>query len=465
DGAYFIPNFLVNGQVCKTHTAPNTAFRGFGGPKGIVTIENIIEEIAEKLGKDSLDIRQANVYKKGEHTPYGQEIDDAVLPEIYTKLRASAEYDRRRKDIAKHNSEKQATYRGLSATAVKFGISFTTRFLNQGNALVNLHLDGTVQVSTGATEMGQGVNVKIAQIVAETFAIPVSDVRVMATSTEKNHNTSATAASSGSDINCGATAVACAQIRERLAKLAQAVFSRPADWRGRKVAGAGTAPEIQIDSLPSVEMKFEKGFVISAKGEKISLPELLQEAYLNRISLAAYGFYRYPGIHFNKETGQGHPFFYFTNGVAASEVSVDRLTGEVKVLRTDIIMDLGRVQNHGIDMGQVTGAFVQGMGWVTTEQLVYSSKGELLTFSPSTYKIPNVQDIPREFNVELIENPLNTRNVRGSKAVGEPPLMLAISVWTAVRNALFSARKGAIQLRVPATQEQVAMNLYPEARA
>jgi xanthine dehydrogenase large subunit len=454
----------VTGQVCKTHTASNTAFRGFGGPKGIVTIENIIEQIAETLALDAFDVREANVYRKGQLTPYGQEIDDSVLPELYARLRKSCDYDRRRKEIARHNAEAHATYRGISATAVKFGISFTTRFLNQGNALVNLQLDGTVQISTGATEMGQGVNTKIAQIAAEIFAIPMSDVRVMPTSTEKNHNTSATAASSGSDINCRATESACWQIRSRLSQLAAAVFARPVEWRGHQVAGAGTVPEIQIEGAPEVEMEFVGGFVSDQKGSKISLPDLLREAYLNRISLSGYGFYRYPGIHFNKETGQGHPFFYFTNGTACSEVSIDRLTGEVKVLRSDLVMDLGRVQNHGIDMGQVTGAFVQGMGWLTTEQLVYSSQGELLTFSPSTYKIPNVQDIPREFHVELIENLSNTRNVRGSKAVGEPPLMLAISVWTAIRHALFSAKKGAIDLRVPATQEQVAKNLYPEAR-
>jgi len=464
DNAYFIPNFRVSGQVCKTNTAPNTAFRGFGGPKGIVTIENIIEQIAEKLGRDAFDVRQLNVYQKGQQTPYGQEIDDSILPELYDRLRRSCDYDIRLTAALRHNASRSATWRGLSATAVKFGISFTTRHLNQGNALVNVHMDGTVQISSGATEMGQGVNTKLAQIAAEVLGLTMDDVRVMPTSTEKNHNTSATAASSGSDINGRAVEAACLEIRGRLSKVAAAVFARPVEMRGRKVAGAGTAPEIKIDNMPDVEMKFTGGMVASLKGESIALRDLILEAYLNRISLAGYGFYRYPGIFFNKETGQGRPFFYYTNGVACSEVSVDRLTGEVKVLRSDLIMDLGRTQIAGIDRGQVTGAFIQGMGWVTTEQLAYSDKGVLLTFSPSTYKIPNVQDIPREFNIELIENPLNARNVRGSKAVGEPPLMLAISVWTAIRNALFAAGRGPIQLRVPATQEQAALNLFPEAR-
>jgi xanthine dehydrogenase large subunit len=459
DNAYFIPHFHVTGQVCKTHTAPNTAFRGFGGPKGVVTIENIIEQIAATLKMDSLDVRQRNVYKKGDRAPYGQEIEDNVLVDLFAHLRKSSRYDERRTQIRAHNSGPAATYRGLSLTAVKFGISFTTRFLNQGSALVNVHMDGSVQVSTGATEMGQGVNVKIAQVVADAFSIPASDVRVMPTSTEKNANTSPTAASSGSDINGRAAEVACEQIKERLAKVAKAVFERPAEWRGRPVAGAGIAPEINIDRISAAGIKFENGSVYSAEApaNKISFRELLQEAYLNRVSLSANGYYRYPEIHFNKETGQGKPFYYYTNGVAASEVSVDRLTGEVKVLRTDILIDLGRPVNEGIDHGQVTGGFIQGMGWVTTENLFYSAKGELLTFSPSTYKIPNIQDIPREFNVSFFPND-EARGLKGSKAVGEPPLILGISVWTAVRDALCAQGKD-VNLRVPATQETVFMNL------
>ncbi|MGZ3692208.1 MAG: molybdopterin cofactor-binding domain-containing protein, partial [Pseudobdellovibrio sp.] len=263
---------------------------------------------------------------------------------------------------------------------------------------------------------------------------------------------------------------ACNQLAYRLSLVAEKIFARPADWRGRKVAGAGTVPEIQIEetraSGPHPSIVFANGDVVDKKsGQKISFVELLQEAYLNRISLSSYGFYRYPGIFFNKETGQGKPFFYYTNGVAVSEVSLDKFTGEVKVLRSDILMDLGRTQNYGIDHGQVTGAFIQGLGWATTEKLYYNEQGQLKTYSPSTYKIPSVHDIPREFNVEFIENPLNERNLKGSKAVGEPPLMLAISVWTAVKDALaYNARaknkKNKIpQLSLPATQEVVLMSL------
>jgi xanthine dehydrogenase large subunit len=461
DNAYFIPNFSVVGQVCKTNTPPTTAFRGFGGPKGVVTIESIIEDIAQFLNLDSLSVRERNVYRKGQTTPYGQTIDDDVLPDLFRQMSEETDYKKWRAEIEAHNKSNATTVRGLSATAVKFGISFTTRFLNQGNALVNVHLDGTVQVSTGATEMGQGVNTKIAQIVADCFAISTSDVRVMPTSTEKNPNTSATAASSGSDINGQAALNASLIIKNNLNRVAQAVLSRSKDWRGWRVAGAGSVPEIDISNLQySDSIVFENGFVFdkTTPQNKISFSELLDEAYLNRVPLTAQGHFKYPGIFYNKETGQGSPFFYFTNGVAASEVSIDRRTGEQKVLRTEIFMDLGRPINEGIDIGQVTGAFVQGLGWVTTENLFYH-EGRLVSCSPSTYKIPSIHDIPRIFNCRLIHNPLNERNVKGSKAVGEPPLLLAISVWAAIKNALQTAKQKPIELRVPATQEQIFMNL------
>lgn len=461
DNAYYIPHFSVVGQVCKTNTPPNTAFRGFGGPKGVVTIENIIEEIAQYLKKDSLEIRIKNLYQKGQTTPYGQEIEDSVLNELFEKIKVQAKYSDWRKQVQEHNKKDKLTVRGLSATAVKFGISFTTRFLNQGNALVNIHLDGTIQVSTGATEMGQGVNTKIAQIVSDCFSIPLENVSIMATSTEKNPNTSATAASSGSDINGQAALNACEIIKENLAKLAKVVLERPESLRGKAVAGAGTALEIKIDTVTGWDkIIFKDGFVFSKDqlNKKISFPDLLMEAYLNRIPLTTQGFFKYPDIYYNKETGQGKPFFYFTNGVAVSDVSIDRYTGELKVLRTEVFMDLGRPLNEDLDRGQVTGAFVQGMGWVSTENLFYKD-GFLLSHSPSTYKIPSVHDIPRVFNCHFIENNLNFRNVKASKAVGEPPLLLAISVWTAVKDALYSAKGKTPKLKLPATQEQIFMSL------
>lgn len=468
DNAYFIPDVKITGRVCRTNYSPTTAFRGFGGPKGIATIENIIEEIAHHLDVDSLDVREKNCYQGDRNiTPYGQKVSQEILPRLFKKLRQTCEYDKRRLEVEKFNLSSKTHVRGLSLTAVKFGISFTTRFLNQGAALVNLHMDGTIQVSTGATEMGQGVNTKIASLVANVFSIPISSVMVMPTSTEKIQNTSPTAASSGSDINGQAAKTAAEVIRHRLQLVAEKLLATPIEHRGRKAAAAGTAEEFKLTLEKSADhIVFERGFVFDKSHPKNRLPikDVIEAAYLNRISLSAHGFFRYPGIYFNKETGQGNPFFYFTNGVAASEVSVDLFTGETKVLRTDILMDLGRPLNQGIDYGQTTGAFVQGLGWVTTEKLFYNKEGSLLTHSPSTYKIPSIQDIPRIFKVDFLVNDENEKNVSGSKAVGEPPLMLAVSVWTAIKNALNSkwsksSSKKPVVLRLPATQEEVLMNL------
>ena len=464
DNAYYLPHARIRGQVCKTHYHPHTAFRGFGGPKGVALIENVIEEIALTLGIDALAVRRKNVYQngRGNITPYGQIVDQDMLPRLFEKLESSSGYAARRREIEAFNRRPGDHFvKGLALTAVKFGISFTTRFLNQGAALVNLHVDGSVQVSTGATEMGQGVNTKIAALVASELGISTEDVRVLPTSTATIHNTSPTAASSGSDINCGAAALACGELKDRLAALALALFDRPLESRGPKVAGAGTASEIVLGTEAkgaASNVNFAGGYVSDAANpaHKIALAELAREAHLHRISLGAYGYFRYPEIHFNKETGKGQPFFYFTNGVAAAEVTIDRATGETKVDRVDILMDLGRPMNQGVDLGQVTGGFVQGMGWVTTEKLHYDKDGRLHSFSPSTYKIPNIQDIPRIFNVELLENSENSKNVRCSKAVGEPPLLLAVSVWCAIKNAVAYANASTIpKLRLPATGEEV----------
>lgn len=464
DNAYYIENIKITGQVCRTNQAPTTAFRGFGGPKGVASIENIIEEIAIFLKKDSLQIRQLNCYQ-GERniTPYGQVISQEILPKLFSELRKTSDYDRRRLEIEKFNKNSKSHLRGMSLTAVKFGISFTTRYLNQGSALVNVHLDGTVQVSTGATEMGQGVNTKIAKIVADVFSIPMDFVKVMPTSTEKNHNTSPTAASSGSDINGAAAQVAAALIKRRLQLVAEQLFLLPAEKRGRMANVLGQVEEIKIDESHRADhIVFKDGLVFDSRNSKnsIKLQDLLQEAYLHRISLGSYGYYRYPGIHFDKTTGKGEPFFYFTNGVAASEVLIDRFTGEVKVQRVDILMDLGRPINDAIDYGQTSGAFVQGMGWVTTEKLYYDKSGALKTYSPSTYKIPSVQDTPRIFNINFLKNDENSKNVAGSKAVGEPPLLLGISVWTAIKNAL-SYCGDSQQMTIPASQEEILRHLPP----
>lgn len=463
DNAYFLPVARITGQVCRTNTHPHTAFRGFGGPQGVATIEGVMEDIARSLGVDALDVRKRNVYQEPDRniTHYGQPLENNLLPGLFDALEQKAKYRARRKQVEDFNHASKTHLKGLSLTAVKFGISFTTRFLNQGNALVNVHTDGTVQVSTGATEMGQGVNTRIAQVVAGCFGITHEHVRVMATSTEKNHNTSPTAASSGTDLNAKAALVAAERIKARLAQVAELILTLPKSRWATATAGLGTEAEYELRDEAGSGIRFAGGFVFAEKNpqNRITFGELARETYLHRISLGEYGFFKYPAIHFNKLTGQGSPFFYFTQGVACSEVLIDRFTGELKVSRVDILMDLGRPINYGLDMGQVTGGFVQGMGWVTTENLFYDEKGVLLSHSPSTYKIPSVQDTPRVFNVDFVDNSDNGKNIAGSKAVGEPPLLLAVSVWSAVKDAVSYGEKSRsiVPLPIPATLEQILM--------
>jgi xanthine dehydrogenase large subunit len=457
DGAYYLPNVRIEGVCYRTHHHPHTAFRGFGGPQGNMTIESILEDVAHFLKKDAGEVRRINLYANGNlKTPYGQVLENNLLPEIHQRIIQSSDYARRYAEIISHNQKRNGKIRGISLTATKFGISFTARFLNQANALVNLQLDGTVQVSTGATEMGQGVNTKIQQIVAHAFGILPDAVRIMPTSTEKNHNTSPTAASSGSDLNGAAALLACNRIKARLIPLAKAKFQGLVFDPTREFE----SPEELNPNLDS-GIDFEGGEVRDQRtGNRVPLKELIQTAYQNRISLGSYSHYKTPDLGFDKTKVTGRAFNYFTQGMAVSEVEIDEYTGEMKVRRADILMDLGRSLNPGIDRGQTTGAFIQGMGWVTSEHLVYDEKRNLLTHSPTTYKIPNVQDTPREFNVDFIENPDNHRNVHGSKAVGEPPFLLGTSVWTAIKHALsFRAGGKPIHLESPATPEAILMEL------
>jgi xanthine dehydrogenase large subunit len=452
----------------------------------VAAIEGIIEDMAQALNKDALDIRRLNVYREGfDKTHYGQTVENNLLPKLFEDLEASCDYRERRKAIAANNqkalqsnnkfSDDAKFLRGLSMTAVKFGISFTTRFLNQGNALLQLHRDGSIQVSTGAVEMGQGVNTRIAMLVAEELGVSLDLIRVMSTATDKNANTSPTAASTGTDINGAAALKAAREIKKRLAALAVKLKDlNPEKWPS-KTAGLGTAPEVVISDIfeKAHELtKFCDNRVSVAGGFSLSMKELINEAYLNRISLGEYGYHRTENLGFDKLSGQGQAFHYFTQGTAASEVEVNRLTGEIKVRRVDILMDLGRPINEGLDLGQVTGAFIQGMGWVTTENLVYNKEGFLLSHSPSTYKIPSVQDTPRVFNVKLAHNLDNIVNVRGTKAVGEPPLLLSLSVWTAVKDAIryvsdYNPATLAFNLQntlpIPATAEEALRHLDPEA--
>ena len=444
DNAYYLPHVELTGRICFTNLPPNTAFRGFGGPQAMVTIENIMETISQHLGMDALEVRTRNLYGVRERntTPYGQVIEKNHLPEIIQQLTTRSHYHQRRQQVDRRNASSKTELHGLALTAMKFGIAFTSKFMNQANALVNVYTDGTVQISSGATEMGQGVNVKLRQMVADAFAIEADRVMVMPTSTEKNNNTSPTAASASADLNGAAALAACKQIVERLRGFAAQRL-------------AATDPPLTCSPKQVV---FSGGQVYDCRRprEKISFAQLCVEARRARIDLGARGYFATPGINFDRQTAQGTPFFYYTQGAAVAEVKIDRFTGTLRVSRVDLLIDIGRSINPGVDRGQIIGGFIQGMGWVTTEALVYDERGVLLSFSPTTYKIPAVTDLPDIFNVDTFDNEDNVQNVCRSKAVGEPPLMLGLSVWAAVKNALGTLSPGCpADLRLPATGEKI----------
>ena len=445
DNAYFFEHAKFTGQVCRTNFPPNTAFRGFGGPQAIASTENIIHRVAEYLDVDALDVRLKNVYGIDDRnvTPYGQLLTGNHMTEIMETLADTSEYRQRQQTISSQNESDPMWLRGLAMTPVKFGISFTSKFLNQANALVNVYTDGTVQVSTGGTEMGQGLNTKIRQLVADEFGIEWQNVILMPTSTEKSNNTSPTAASAGTDLNGAAAVDACRQIKQRLAEFAAGLFASAED-------GLIPSPD---------HICFENGVVYDSRKlkEMITFAELTLKARFERVDIGARGFYKTPGVDFNRETGKGNPFLYFTQGAAVAEVKIDRFTGDVSVPRVDLLMDIGKSINPGVDFGQITGGFIQGMGWATAECLVYDDDGRLLSHSPTTYKIPAITDVPVDFRCELFPNDDNLHCIRRSKAVGEPPLMLGVAAWSAVKHAL-SQLPGDVDpnLKLPATGEEVS---------
>lgn len=446
DNAYHVPMLRVTGQVCRTNLPPNTAFRGFGGPQGVALIESLLEDIARVVGRDAFDIRRANLYRDGDDsrnvTHYGQIVRDHVMDETFDRLAASSSYRHRVAKVDEFNAASRTHVKGIAISSIKFGISFTTKFLNQANALVNVYTDGTVQVSTGGTEMGQGLYTKIQQIVADEFGLEPARVRVMATSSEKSNNTSPTAASAGTDLNGMAAIEACRQIKERMRTYAAGLFASAE-------RGLVAAPEhIVIDQGAVWDDR--------APSHRLDFGQFCAMARRERIDIGARGFYATPGVDYNRETGRGNPFFYYTTGAAIAEVTIDRFTGELVFDRADLLMDIGRAINPGIDRGQVIGGFIQGVGWVTNEELRYNDAGHLLSTGPTTYKIPNITDTPRVFNVDFIDNPKHQKNVRLSKAVGEPPLMLGVAVWLAAKNALQSlAGDAPVTLSIPATGEEL----------
>ena len=440
DNAYFYPDVELRSHPLRTNTVSNTAFRGFGGPQGVIVAERIIEDIAYATGQDTLAVRKANLYENGQLTPYHQDIEDQILPRLFAELETSCDYAARRAAVLDFNARTAKAgspiRRGIALTPVKFGISFTATHFNQAGALIHVYADGSIQVNHGGTEMGQGLHTKIAQIVAEAFGVGVERIKVTKTTTEKVPNTSATAASSGTDLNGMAALDAAEQIKRRLVEFL--------------CRAKGLQPD---------EIRFLQDHVI-AGGETLAFSDLIETAYLARIQLSAAGFYATPKIHWDRKAGRGRPFYYFAYGAACSEVSVDTLTGEYVVERADILHDVGRSINPAIDKGQVEGAFVQGTGWLTSEELVWDETGRLRTHAPSTYKIPLAGDRPKIFNVRLADWSENREaTVRRSKAVGEPPFVLGISVFEAIGHALASLAdyKVAPRLDAPATPERVLM--------
>ncbi|SHJ08466.1 xanthine dehydrogenase, molybdenum binding subunit apoprotein [Shimia gijangensis] len=438
DNAYFYPHVKLVSQPMKTNTVSNTAFRGFGGPQGVVAAERMIEEIAYALGKDPLEVRKANFYggEGRDLTPYHQQVEDNILDRLIGELEDTSEYQARRQAILEHNAKGGIIRKGIALTPVKFGISFTATWYNQAGALVHVYNDGSIHLNHGGTEMGQGLNTKVAQVVAEAFQVDFDTIKITKTTTEKVPNTSATAASSGSDLNGMAALNACDQIKERLVAFAVEEWGVSAD-----------------------EVEFQPNQV-RVGSEVFAFGDFVKRAYMARVQLSAAGFYKTPKIHWDRAAGKGRPFYYYAYGAACSEVSIDTLTGEYVIDRTDILHDVGNSLNPILDKGQVEGAFIQGMGWMTTEELWWDDKGALRTHAPSTYKIPLASDRPRIFNVNLADWSENRElTIKRSKAVGEPPFMLGIAVLEALSMAVASVAdyKTCPRLDTPATPERVLM--------
>ena len=435
DNAYFLPHARLRGFLCRTNTVSNTAFRGFGGPQGMLAIETLLDDVARRLGKPPEAVRTVNLYAgTAQKTPYGQVVEDNLLDRIVPEVMRQADFDTRRAEIDAFNRASPVIKRGLAMMPIKFGISFNLPQMNQAGALVHVYSDGSVHLNHGGIEMGQGLFMKVAQVVAETFQIDADRIKLSETSTEKVPNTSPTAASTGSDLNGMAAHNAAAAIRGRMAATAAEYF--------------GVAAEAIV---------FRENRV-HAGNESLAFEELAEMCWRGRVSLSQAGFYKTPKIHWDMATNTGRPFFYFSYGAAVAEVAVDTLTGEARVLRADLLQDCGASLNPAVDLGQIEGGFVQGMGWLTCEELYWDADGRLRTHGPSTYKIPGSRDVPPDFRVHILDDAPNREDtIFKSKAIGEPPLMLAISVWLALRDAVAAAGVSGrpVPLDAPATPAAV----------
>jgi len=440
DNAYYLPNVQVQNYLCKTNTVSSTAFRGFGGNQGMMAIENIVDNISRYLNKDPYQIRKNNFYQKNKKniTHYGMKIEDNVIQEIFNKLVKKSNYKKRYSKIKKFNLKSKYLKKGIAITPVKFGISFTTTHLNQAGALVHIYTDGSVHLNHGGVEMGQGTNTKIAQLVANELGLPFEKIKISLTNTSKVPNTSASAASSTTDLNGAAALDAVSKIKQNLEKFIKKKYN-----------------------IKNIKIVYEKGLIKFNK-KSFKFETIIKEAYLNRISLSSSGFYSTPKIYFNKKTFSGRPFLYFCYGAAVTEVTIDTLTGENIVERVDILHDAGKAINPALELGQIEGGFVQGQGWLTIEEVNWKSNGQITTVSPSTYKIPAVSDMPKKFNVEIFKQGKNKENVvNKAKTTGEPPLMLAMSVFYAIKDAIASVGKykKIPILDAPATPEKILMSL------
>ncbi len=466
DNGYFVPNLRFEGRAVRTNNASNTAFRGFGGPQGMVVIEEVMSRAAERLGVDPAELRRRNYYGAGpeEHvpedrvdvtvpegertstgasvvalvrgralTPYYQEVPQCRLPRIHAELLAQADWAARREAIAAFNARSRWHKRGLGFVPVKFGISFTNTMLNQAGALVLVYADGSVQLNHGGTEMGQGLHTKMLAVCAHELGVALAQIRAMPTATDKVPNTSATAASSGSDLNGMAVQAACAELRERVRPLAAEL----------------------LGGVDPAAVCFSGGAARGPGGRSVPWSELARTAWMRRISLSAAGYYATPGIAYDRAAGRGKPFHYFAYGAAVTEVELSGLTGEHRVLRVDILHDVGSSLVPTIDVGQIEGGYIQGLGWLTCEELVSDAKGRLITHGPSTYKIPAIGDCPEDFRVALLERADQEHTIHGSKAVGEPPFMLALSVVAALRHAIAGFGAGEVELAIPCTPEAI----------
>ncbi|MHC5653646.1 xanthine dehydrogenase molybdopterin binding subunit [Stappia sp. ICDLI1TA098] len=435
DSSYFYPDAMIHSRRLRTNTCSNTAFRGFGGPQGMLAAERMMDELAIRLGLDPLDVRKRNFYREGRDvTPYGMRVEEhGTLHDLVDTLEESSAYRARRQEVAAFNGENHILKKGLALTPVKFGISFTLKHLNQAGALVHLYKDGSVQLNHGGTEMGQGLFQKVAQIVADELGVTLDRVKITATNTGKVPNTGPTAASSGTDLNGMAAKIAAERIKARLVAFASRRF------------------DVDPGEVDFLENRVRVG------GEEMPLAALAREAHLARIQLSATGFYATPDITWDRPSASGRPFHYFAYGAACSEVTIDTMTGEMRVDRVDLLHDVGKSLNPAIDIGQIEGGFVQGMGWLTTEELVWDESGRLRTHAPSTYKIPTASDVPEDFRVALYASSGNpSPTIHRSKAVGEPPLMLAISVYCAIHDAVASLAPGILpDLDAPATPEAI----------